>query len=75
MNKQYFIYGVRPVYMEEKTKGIRRYYAFHWETGEFKEDMSYLRKITNDLSGDAIESTKAEFETYVLKLKKERGFV
>jgi hypothetical protein len=40
MKSRYFIYGKRPVYSEETVKGVRRYYAFQWDTGEFKEDMS-----------------------------------
>ena len=74
MNKKYYIYGSRPVFMEEKKEGIRRYYAFQWENGEFKEDMSYFRKINNDLSGDSEEVTQEEFEDYVSKLKKDKGF-
>lgn len=72
---QYFTYGDRPVYKEEKVLGIPRYYAFQWETGEFKEDISYFRKITNDLSGDAEEVNESDFKKYVEKLKKEKGLI
>lgn len=73
MNRQYYRYGLRPVYKEEKKAGIPRYYAYEWATGEFKEDMSYLLKISNDLSGDAEEISKEEFDLYVKKLKEEKG--
>ncbi len=73
MEKQYYKYGLRPIYSIENPKGVIRFYAFQWDTGEFKEDMTYLLKIYHDVSNDKEDLTKQEFDAYVLKLKKERG--
>jgi len=35
--------------------------------------MTYSSKIFHDLSGDAVELTKEEFDAYVKKLKEEKG--
>ncbi len=72
-NKKFYKYGLRPVYSEESSKGIVRFYAYELETGEFKEDMTYMRKIVFDFSGDKEELSEQEFNTYIEKLKKERG--
>ena len=72
MEKQYYICGLRPV-VEEIEKEYKTYYAFQWDTGEFKEDMTYLRKISNDQSGETEKVSKEKFDDYVAKLKKERG--
>lgn len=72
--RKYFKYGSRPIYSEEKPKGIVRYYAFQWETGQFKEDFSYDRKINFDFSGDRQDLTKEEFDSYVKQKREERGF-
>ena len=72
-NRKYFKYGLRPI-IEEKEDKIRTYYAFQWETGEFKEDMTYFSKINHDLAGDREDLTKEEFDTYVKQLREERGF-
>ena len=74
MEKIYYKYGLRPIYSEEKTKGVVRFYAFQWETGEFKEDFSYRRKISHDLAGEKEDLTKEEFDTYVKQLREESGF-
>jgi hypothetical protein len=60
-SKEYYIYGLRPVYKEEE-KRIPGYFAFDWTTGEFKEDMSYFGKIYNELSGNGEEIGKEEFD-------------
>lgn len=72
MRTYYYKYGLRPVY-EEKEEKYSTFYAFQWDTGEFKEDMTYLLKIYHDVSNDKEDLTKQEFDAYVLKLKKERG--
>lgn len=48
------------------------YYAFQWETGDFKQDMRYFHEIKFDPSGDVEEVTKEAFDTYVEKLKTEK---
>ena len=68
----YYIYGARPVFAVQ-TDGIRRFYAFQWETGRFVEDISYFRKISHDLAGEAEMVTKNAFGQYVAKLKREKG--
>ena len=69
--KKYYKYGLRPVFTEEKSKGIIRVYAFQWDTGEFKEDMTYFSKISFDFSGDKEDLSELEFDDYVKKLKSE----
>ena len=73
-NRKYFKYGSRPIYSEEKPKGIVRFYAFQWDTGKFKEDFSYRGKIFHDLAGDREDLTKEEFDTYVKQKREEKGF-
>ena len=74
MNKKYYIYGKRPL-IEEINDQFDTIYAFQWDTGEFKEDMSYTSKIMYDPSGDSEIVSKEEFEEYVEKLRKEKGFI
>jgi hypothetical protein len=45
MEKKYYKFGLRPIFSEEATNGIIRFYAFQWDTGSFKEDMTYLLKM------------------------------
>lgn len=71
MEKKYYKYGLRPIYSQEKPENIVRFYAFQWETGKFEEDFSYRRKIFHDLSGEAEEVKKEEFDAYVEELRKE----
>lgn len=73
MALQYYKYGLRPVYSEEKPEGVIRFYAFQWDTGAFLEDMSYFLKIYHDVSNEREDLSKEEFEAYVKKLKEERG--
>jgi hypothetical protein len=70
MSKKYYKYAIRPVYSEEKPIDVVRFYAYQWDSGEFKEDFSYSRKIFHDLSGEAEEVTKQEFDNYVEELRK-----
>lgn len=72
MEKKYYKYGLRPIF-EEKEEKYSTFYAFQWETGKFKEDMTYASKIWYDESGDREDLSKSEFNAYVDKLKKERG--
>lgn len=65
----YYKYGLRPIYEVEYPANLRRYYAYHWETGDFKEDETYRRKIFHDLSGDAEEVSHEEFVEYVKGLR------
>lgn len=70
--KEFYKYGTRPIYSEENPKGIIRYYAYQWETGEFKEDMTYMRKIRFNFSGDKEDLTEEEFDAYVEKIRKKK---
>ena len=74
MKINYYKYGLRPVY-EEKEENYSTFYAFQWDTGEFKEDMTYFLKIYHDVSNEREDLTKQEFEAYVKKLKEERGLL
>jgi len=70
MEIKYYKSGLRPVYREiEKDYSI--FYAFQWDTGEFKEDMTYNHQIRMDPDGDVEELTKEEFDNYVEQLRKE----
>lgn len=73
MDKKYYIYGERPIYSEENTNGVERFYAFQWDTGKFKEDMTYMWKLFHDLSGEGKEITKEEFDSYVKVIKERKG--
>ena len=73
MKTKYFKSGLRPVFQEIE-KEYDTYYAFQWDTGEFKEDMEYGDKIDFDPSGDVEELTKEEFDAYVKKLREDGGF-
>lgn len=72
MEKKFYKYGLRPI-IEEIEPEFSTFYAFQWETGEFKEDMTYASKIWFDSSGDKEDLTEAEFNIYVEKMKQERG--
>ena len=73
MEKKFYRYGTRPI-IEEIEPEFSTFYAFQWETGEFKEDMTYASKIWYDPSGDREDLTEQEFNAYVEKLRKEGGF-
>ncbi|WP_299883588.1 hypothetical protein [uncultured Lacinutrix sp.] len=72
MEKKYYKYGLRPIIEEVETE-YSTFYAFQWETGEFKEDMTYASKIWQDSSGDKEDLSESEFNEYVESIKKERG--
>lgn len=72
METKYYISGLRPV-KGEIFADYEMYYAFQWETDDFKQDMRYNHQIHFDPSGDVEELSKEEFDKYVEKLKKERG--
>ena len=71
MKCKYYKYGLRPI-IEEVEPEFSTFYAFQWDTGEFKEDMTYASKIWYDFSGETEELTESEFNTYLEKVKKER---
>lgn len=72
MSKKYYISGLRPI-IREIHGDYEVYYSFQWETGLFKQDMTYMEKIYYDPNGDVEEVSESEFNSYVEKLKKERG--
>ncbi|MEI6312326.1 MAG: hypothetical protein WCP57_08715 [Bacteroidota bacterium] len=72
MEKKYYKYGLRPI-REEIEKGKSTFYAFQWDTGVFKQDMTYYSKIRFDISGDREDLTEKAFNDYVKKIKKEKG--
>ncbi|MDP9958657.1 hypothetical protein [Chryseobacterium lathyri] len=65
--------GDRPVkaVLEDDGFGV---YAFDWKTGYFILDLSYLEKIYFGRMDDVEILTEKEFNAYVDKLKKEKGF-
>ena len=73
MEKKYYKSGFRPI-IQEINKDYDIFYAFQWETGNFKKDMTYNHQINYDPDGDVEELTKSEFDVYVKQLREERGF-
>ena len=73
METKYFKVGLRPVYYEEKNNESF-VFVFDWENGSFKDNFSYYKKIFSGPNMDETEEiSESEFNTYVKKLKKERG--
>lgn len=72
MNEKFYICGLRPVIVEVH-KTHENYLAMNLETGKFEQNFRYSNQIFNDPDGDVEEVTESEFNTYVEKLKKERG--
>lgn len=70
MKTLYFKSGLRPIY-REIYENYSIFYAFQWETGLFKEDMTYNHQIRFDPDGDVEELTKEQFDTYVEELRQE----
>jgi len=68
LEKKYYISGLRPVVREIYTD-YEMYYSYQWETGVFKQDMSYLDKVYYDPDGDVEEITKDKFDAYVQELQ------
>lgn len=73
METKYYRCGLRPV-IQEIEEEFDTFYAFQWNTGEFKEDMEYNHEINFDPSGEVEEINKKEFDAYVEKIRKEKGF-
>jgi len=71
MEKKFYKYGLRPIF-EEVEDRYSTFYAFQFDTGEFKEDMTYASKIWSDFSGDKEDLTEEEFNMYVEELRRER---
>ncbi|MEL1246084.1 hypothetical protein AAEO56_17555 [Flavobacterium sp. DGU11] len=69
MEKRFYKYGLRPI-IEEIEPEYSTFYAYQWDTGKFKENMSYFTKIRDDRSGDGEELTEQEFNAYVAELRK-----
>lgn len=72
MEKKFYKSGLRPV-IREMFDDYEMYYAYQWNSGEFKQDMTYMHQIYFNPSGEVEELSKEEFDRYVANLKKERG--
>lgn len=73
MNSKYFTVGLRPIYYEEK-ENESFVFVFDWSNGSFNDDFSYYKKLFSGPYMDETEEiSESEFNTYVEKLKKERG--
>ena len=70
METKYYKSGLRPV-RREINPDYEAYFAFQWDTGKFKEDMTYMHQIYFDPSGDVEELTQEEFDAYVKQLREE----
>lgn len=69
---QYFIVIKRPVKSEKDGKGNLRIYAYNWDTGSFKVDMNYLKRVYTRREDDVQVVSKEAFEAYVAQLERER---
>lgn len=74
MGKKFYICGLRPVIVEIH-KDYRDYLALNMETGVFEENLRYSHQINFDPNGDVEEKKESEFNSYVEKLKKEKGLI
>ncbi len=73
MKKRYFKVGLRPVYFEE-INNEEFVFVFDVNNGSFKEDFSYYKRLFfGPFMDETEELSEQEFNTYVEKLKKERG--
>ena len=70
----YCIVGERPVKTSLDSDGFA-VYKFNWETGNFDLDLSYIERIYFGSMDEVEEMTEKEFEEYVEKLRKEKGFI
>lgn len=74
METKYYVVGERPVKSVREKDGSFGIYAFNWETGVFDLNLNYLERIVfGDESAETEEVNEEYFETYVQKLKSERG--
>lgn len=74
MEKRFFKVGLRPVYYEEKNNESF-VFVFNWNNGSFTDDFSYYKKIFSGPNMDDTEEiSESEFNSYVEKLKNEKGF-
>jgi hypothetical protein len=75
MTRRYFKVGLRPVYFEE-INDEEFVFVFDWNNGSFKDDFTYYKRLFfgPDMD-DTEEISESEFNTYVEKLKKEKGLI
>lgn len=65
---------MRPVYFEE-INDEEFVFVFDWETGSFLDDFTYYKKIFSGPNMDDTEEiSESEFNSYLEKLKNEKGF-
>lgn len=70
---KYCVVGNRPVKTIPNKEGGLGIYAMNWNTGEFKRHPEYMSQIYFGTMDDVEELSEKEFNTYVEKLKKEKG--
>lgn len=74
MKNKYFKVGLRPVYYKE-INDESFVFVYDWHNGEFVEDFAYYKRIfSGPYMDDTEEVSESEFNKYVDKLKKEKGF-
>ncbi|TDP60092.1 hypothetical protein [Flavobacterium dankookense] len=72
MEKKFYLCGLRPVIVEIY-ETYENYLALNMQTGVFEQNFRYSHQVTYDPDGDVEELSEQKFNTYVEKLKKERG--
>ena len=73
---QYFIVGIRPVYMERRNDGmVLKSFKYNWSNGEFEKDDEYWTRIIFGRIDEIDEVSEKEFWKYVEDRRKKDGFI
>lgn len=70
----YCVDGALPIKAVSTEDGGMAILVFDWDTGEFKRDLTYLMVVVWGDSDDVEYLSEEEFNAYVTKLRRERGF-
>jgi len=71
----YCVDGSLPIKAVRTEDGGMEILVFDWDTGEFKRDLTYLTVAVWGDSDDVEYLSEEEFNSYVAKLRRERGFI
>ena len=71
----YCVDGNRPIKAVSTEDGGMAILVFDCDTGEFKRDLNYLMVAVWGDSDDVEYLSEEEFNSYVAKLRRERGFI
>ena len=71
----YCVDGSLPIKAVPTEEGGMAILVLDWHTGEFKRDLTYLMVAVWGDSDDVEYLSEEEFNSYVAKLRRERGFI